>query len=166
MIKYADVREDLKNGDILMVKATGLISRIIRSVTGESINHVAMVISNPSGVFVYEMKEGIGYRMSPMSQWLPDQKKKVVLWGKAPEVIRELTCIEVEALTHRAARYSYWTLITVWIGQFTRRKHPGRLVCSTFVQTVWLDCGYKMFDKLADPGDFLNHAVDINQLQA
>lgn len=164
MLNYQLVRDGIETGDVLMVKARGIISRIIRAVTGESYNHVAMLVSNPSGVFVIEMREGKGWLMKPASQWMKEQVKSEVFWGKAPYTIRGSACVEVEALSHRGKPYSYWTLITVWIGQFTKRKHPGNLVCSTFIQACWKKCGYIMSKRLADPGDYPKHLKDVNAI--
>lgn len=161
-MKYSDVRLDMRSGDVLMVKGTHLVGRLIRSITGESFNHVAMVLRSFSGVFVVEMREGKGFRLTPASQWFEEQHKKTVLWGKFPGKQRGGFCHEIFAMRQRSKPYSYWTLITVWISQFTNRKAPGRLVCSTFIQKDWDHCGYTMFEKLADPGDFMEHARDIN----
>lgn len=162
MIPYSIARNNMRTGDVLLVKATGLISRIIRSLTGESYNHVAMIIEKDEGVFVVEMKEFKGWQMMPASQWMDKYKKKEVSWGKAPAGVRDSVCAEDNALSHRGRKYSYWTLVTVWLTQFTKRSAPGNLVCSTFVQTVWQECGYVMFNKLADPGDFPAHLNDVN----
>ena len=152
----------MRTGDVLLVKATGLVSRLIRSLTGESYNHVAMVIENNDRVLVVEMREFKGWQIMPASQWVAGLKKKEISWGKAPNIIRGTQCIKDEALSHRERKYSYWTLFTVWISQFTKRSAPGNFVCSTFVQKVWEECGYKMFNKLADPGDFPAHLNDMN----
>ena len=162
-MRYADARARMASGDVLMVKATGLVSRLIRMVTGESINHVAMVLNQGhKGLFVVEMKEFHGWRMMPLSQWIEHNKRKEVLWGKTPCHMRGSSCFESYAMKQRARKYSYWTLVTVWISQFTGKKMPHKLVCSTFVQKAWGNCGYEMKKGLADPGDFLNSSVDIN----
>ena len=161
-MNYSDARNSMSSGDVLMVKGTHLVGRLIRAITGESFNHVAMILRSFSGVFVVEMREGKGFRITPASQWFEEQKNKTVLWGRFPGKRRGDFCHELYAMRQRTKPYSYWTLITVWISQFTRRGAPGNLVCSTFVQNSWKSCGYTMSKRLADPGDFMEHAQDIN----
>lgn len=164
MREYKDARHEMMSGDILMVKATGFVSRFIRVLTGESINHVALVLHQPHGVFVVEMREGKGWQMMPASQWMEAQAKNVVLWGKMPTNKRGAYCFESYAMKQRDRNYSYWTLLTVWLSQLTRRTQHGNLVCSTFVQRCWAKCEYHMFPRLADPGDFLEHAQEITRV--
>lgn len=161
-MKYLEARELMQSGDVLMVKARGIVSRFIRAVTGESYNHVAMVIKNTGGVFVVEMREGKGWLFTPASVWFSKQAKKEVYWGKAPEIVRDSDCVELVAMRHRGRKYSYWTLVTVWLGQFTGKGYAGRLVCSTFIQKCWQACGYEMSARLADPGDYPQHLTDVN----
>ena len=160
-MEYSKARRHMMSGDVLMVKGRGVISSLIRALTGESISHVAMILRMPKGVFVVEMKEFIGWRMMPASQWMEKNKKKIVLWGKTPSHQRGAYCFESFAMLQRARKYSYWTLLTIWFSQITRLKAPNNLVCSTFVQKAWKNCGYDMGKQVADPGNFLEHAVDI-----
>ena len=165
MIHYYDARKEMQTGDVLMVKASGFISRIVRVFTGESINHIAMIIRNPTGVFVVEMREGAGWLLTPASQWMEKQKGTIILFGQAPEVIRGSACNEIEAMLARGKGYSYLTLIMVWISQLIRRPVPNGLVCSTFIQKIWSKCGYKMSKLAADPGDFMEHATRITAIK-
>jgi hypothetical protein len=45
--KYADIREDLNTGDIVLFSGKGLISNVIKRFTGSPWSHVGMVICSP-----------------------------------------------------------------------------------------------------------------------
>ena len=101
------------------------------------------------------MREGVGFRISPASQWF-EQARGVLYWGKAPGDVRGCPDLVVDRIFKaRAERpsYSYWSLISVWLSQLFRRRLPAGLVCSTFVQRIWSACGVE-FRQTADPGDF------------
>lgn len=147
-----------------MCKRRALVSIIIRWLTAESFNHVAMVIRQHGGVFVVEMREGKGWQMMPMSQWLHVNRNAEVYWGKAPARVRGSYCIEDYALKARGTRYSYMSLLSVWWSQIWKRKTKTRMVCSTFIQAGYDACGVHLVEKTMDPGDFMEYLRDINKI--
>lgn len=161
---YKAIRKQMESGDVLMVKGKGPISRLIRAFSGESISHIAYLIRRPEGLFVAEMKEGKGFRFIPASQWGKENAGREILWGKFPGIARGQLCHEDYVMSQREKPYSYWTLVTVWLAQWGLWKLPGNAVCSTFAQRGWLHCGFDKIPGLADPGEFLNYARDINRV--
>lgn len=167
MTTYASIRPFIKNGDVLGVKSRGAVAWSIRGLTGESLNHVAMLVRIEGGVWVAEMLEGTGYRLTPASQWMSERASDQVFWIQAPGMVRGKAKILDYVLQSRAKppRYSYWTLISVWWSQLRNRRTRGLMVCSTWVERAWSFVGYPLFDRLADPGDFFEHGQAVIPIQ-
>lgn len=156
MLAYQELRAIAGDGDVLLVEGRGWVSAFIRALTGQSISHVAILLWFGQHLFVAEMKEFHGYRLRPASLWIADALSAgTVYYGAAPRPVSvAVGAVPRVALSYRNNRYSYASLFSVWLAQILRRKVPGGLVCSTFVQRVWETCGYH-FDQTADPGDYL-----------
>jgi len=168
MVCYSDIRADMRDGDVLGVKARGLVAWTIRGLTGESLNHVAMLVWIDDGLWVGEMREGVGYRLVPASQWMAERADDLVFWIQAPEPVSGSRAVHDYVLRTRveSPRYSYLTLISVWWSQVRNIRTPGRLVCSTWAQRGWMSAGYRRFRRLADPGDFFEHGRATIPIQA
>lgn len=168
MRRYSDVRAHILDGDVLGVKARGPVAWGIRALTGESLNHVAMLVWIDRGVWVAEMLEGEGYRLLPASQWMAEREQDRVFWIQAPDPARGSETIRQFVLETRVQkpRYSYWTLVSVWWSQIRNIRTPGRLVCSTWAEAGWAAAGYNRFTRLADPGDFFEHGQASIPIQA
>jgi hypothetical protein len=165
MLTYKSLRNNAKSGDVLMIEGRGWVSRLIRAFTGQSVSHVALLLWIGDSLFVAEMKEFHGYRFRPASCWVEDALRSgFVFYGMAPGHIR-MQCpgISDTALRYRNKPYSYTALFRVWWAQITRSKVPGGLVCSTFVQRVWEECGYQ-FTQTADPGDYLRLCDSVTSI--
>ncbi len=156
MLSYQELRATACDGDVLLVEGRGWVSALIRALTGQSISHVAVLLWFDEHLFVAEMKEFHGYRLRPASLWVDDSLASgSVYYGAAPRaVVEDGDGIIAAALSYRNHRYSYVSLLSVWLAQIFRRRLSGGLVCSTFVQRIWETCGYH-FDQTADPGDYL-----------
>jgi hypothetical protein len=174
MMQYSAIRSKIRTGDIFAVEGRGLIGAAIRVLTGQQFSHVAMLLDKgPGGVWVAEFVEGVGYQQMPASEWLKPRvgKRQYVYWGCAPHSVRTGSA-DLFVFVNRFrpengnTRYSYWTLLTVWWSQITRRQQRGKYVCSTFVQRAWESVGYRRFTQLADPGDFLHHCLSVTHLEA
>lgn len=153
---YTMLRKLAKDGDVLMLEGKGLVSLLIRMATGQQVSHVAMLAWIDGGLWVAEMQEFRGYRLTPASTRVPELcKAGHVYFGQAginsPAILQA-------AKQYRGARYSYWTLATVWLAQVFRFRAPAKLICSTFVQRCWEAAG-KRFTQTADPGDFMRLCV-------
>ena len=161
---YQTMRNQAKSGDVLLVEGQGIVSRLIRALTGQNISHVAMLLWFGNNLFVCEMKEFTGYRLRPASLWVDDVlgSGDRLYYGLMPkrwqgnphdELIGKK--IANAALAYRNRSYSYSTLMSVWWAQITRKKTSAGLVCSTFVQRCWEACGLE-FKQTADPGDYMH----------
>jgi len=156
---YEEIRPTIRSGDIVLVKSRGFWAKMIRFFTGESYSHVAMFLTSTAGVFIVEMREKKGWQMMPASQWMKENEQFFLFYGICPEdANRGNACHEYYALHQRAKKYSYITLIKIWLSQMFNVKLSGNLVCSTFVQGSWEHCGYTELERLCDVGDFTEHA--------
>ncbi len=168
LLTYQQMRQVAQDGDLIMVESRSTVGVLIRLLTAQQFSHVAMLVWIGDGLFVAEMREFSGYQLTPASQWVADTcaKDASIYYGQAPRNVRG--CAHVRAVVERyrreRPRYSYLTLISVWLSQLFRRRMPGLLVCSTFVQRVWEKCGHT-FAQLTDPGDYLRHAVNTTPLR-
>lgn len=164
-MNYAEIREQAIDGDVMLVEGRGFVSRFIRAFTGQNISHVAILIWINNGLYVVEMKERIGFRMMPASQWVK-QAGHILYYGKAPDGVRTYPQIARQAaLKLRGEKYGYLSLFGVWLSQFSGKNRKGRqLVCSTAIQRVWNACGYR-FDQTPDPGDFVRLCQFVSKLE-
>lgn len=163
MRAYNEVRQFMQTGDVLLCKKRNPVSILIRIFTAESFNHVAVLLRNAYGrVEVAEMRGGIGYQQMPMSQWLLQNKGTEIFWGQAPDTVDRYLAYKVILMTRAVnPRYSYWTLVSVWLSQVFQVKTKSANICSTFAAKVWTDSGYGKFLRTPDPGDF---AAYVKQL--
>ncbi|MEZ5571192.1 MAG: hypothetical protein R3E64_04135 [Halioglobus sp.] len=163
-MNYADFRHLAETGDLLLLEGRGLFSTPIRMITGQQASHVAILLWIADGLWVAEMR-GQGYTLMRASQRVSEMGEHgQVYWGKAPYRLRwQVNEVRDAALSYRGYRYSWWTLITVWLSQVTRRRMPSNLVCSTLVQRVWSAAGFQ-FTQTPDPGDFFKLCAAVTPL--
>jgi hypothetical protein len=148
------MRDKALSGDVLLVEGRGLVSRLIRALTGQNISHVAMLLWIGETLWVAEMKEFTGYRLRPASLWVADaMQSSVIYYGFAPAEVKAEQ-VKDSAFKFRNEKYSYLSLLKVWLAQLLRKKTNAGLVCSTFVQRCWEACGVE-FKQTADPGDYM-----------
>jgi len=161
---YETIRHLIQDGDAFLVKRRGFVSGAIRALTGESYNHVALVVWLDEAAMVAEMREFRGFQITPASQWIK-QQDGLVWWGQSP--VRGSECIRRDVLLTRDLKpdYSYLTLIRVWWSQLRNLPGKGGPVCSTWVQRIWEGNGYDGFTRLADPGDIAEHCRYLTPLR-
>jgi hypothetical protein len=164
-VLYSDFRDRARTGDLLLLEGLQIGALLIRMITGQQFSHVALLLWIEDGLWVAEMR-GRGYTLTPASQRVAEMAESgKVYWGSAPPPVRShADAVSRKALSFRGSRYSYWTLITVWIAQILRRRMPRNLVCSTLVEKVWSAAGV-VFAKTPDPGDFLMQCDSTTPLQ-
>jgi len=163
---YEEIRGQIKTGDIVLVKGDGVIGKIIRALTAESYSHVALFLWLDGGLWIAEMREGVGFNMQPASQWF-DNSKDSCMVGFAPEPVRVVPDLIIDFVMKSRAdklRYSYFTLFTVWLSQLIGRVLPAGNVCSTWVEKAWRLGGLSIIGT-PDPGDFAQHCTDLKPIR-
>ena len=156
-------------GDVIMVEGRGFGSQLIRMMTGQQVNHVALIEKNEQQTWVLEMTARHGFSATPIGLWFrrQDREKKYLYWGMAPSSFRggcKPMRDKLAEIQRNPPHYSFWSLVTVWWAQVTRSKVPHRYVCSTFVREAWAACGYT-FDQTPDPGDFMRHSTSVSEIE-
>lgn len=158
MKTYEELRPFIDTGDVVLAKDRTLEGIIIRVFTAESTNHAAVFVWLGEGLFIAEMTMRYGFRMIPASEWFEARQNSELLYCQAPQSVRDKADIikkKILLARSRQYRYSYITLIRVWLSQIFNRSMQGLFVCSTFIQDLWEATGYSRFKRLADPGDFI-----------
>ncbi len=107
MKSYADIRSDICDGDVFAVKNRGLVAIGIRVLTGESVNHIAVAVWIGDGLWIAEMREGRGDRLVRASQWLQENRGKLVFWVEAPSMVLE-TGFPLASPAGGASVFSHW----------------------------------------------------------
>ena len=77
---YLKIRDSLQTGGQILCDGEGYKSWLIKLATSSDISHVAKIVRNEDGVFVWEStrsKRTDGVQMTLMSQWLKEYKGKV-----------------------------------------------------------------------------------------
>lgn len=167
---YLEIRHKATTGDVLGVMGSGFFSKVIKFLTKEDFSHVAMLIWHGTGLWVYEFVEGRGYQCMPASQWMEIRAGQTIFYGKAPLIVRAKPADVIKSAgSFRVGRgkthYGYLSLIKVWLSQIFKRKiHTHFMVCSTFIQHVWRDCGFD-HSKTADPGDIMSICSAYGELK-
>jgi hypothetical protein len=164
-MNYSDFRDQAQTGDVLLAESSRFGGVLIRVLTGQQASHVALLLWINGGLWVAEMLSS-GYTLSPASERVPELAEHgQVYWGRAPQSMRwKVDRVREAALSFRGRRYSWWTLVTVWVAQVTRRRMPRALVCSTLIEKVWTEVGI-CFEKTPDPGDFFKLCAAVTPLQ-
>lgn len=166
-MEYYKFRATAKTGGVLGVKGHGAIGLFIRVLTGESIQHVAVVFWNLEGKIprlkVAEFVEGVGFQIMYASDWFRDRQKQnhIVFYGIPPkEVITKESLVTSMIYKLRDSdkalekNYNYWELPLVWFANMfniSTSKLGG--ICSSFVGKIYKRCGVVGFFRI--PGDIL-----------
>lgn len=161
---YSEVRDDIKNGDLLAFRGTALFSRLIKAWTHSRTSHVGIACWMHGRLTVIEAMEGVGVRVYPMSMRLG----KVDWYELLPEYRVDRRKSVEYALDQWGKRYaSPWQFVRSW-GKLTawaasRRgldpdTNEDRFFCSELVMCALQAGGYRGegYTKSAsqtDPGD-------------
>lgn len=70
--KYADIRNEIKEGDIFFCSGNYTVSKIIRHLTNSHFSHVGIVLFWDDRVMLAESVEDDGVRVVPLSQYVND----------------------------------------------------------------------------------------------
>lgn len=168
---YEQIKKRALTGDVLAVKGNGFASKIIRTFTGESYSHVALLVKENHGLMAYEFVEGVGFQILPASEWVRRRKNQNLRYCVAPSEVSSLAVlVESAAKSYRnssvASRlYGWFSLVKVFISQKIGLKIKVRKkVCSTFVQECWATARFEL-SKTADPGEIVNACDPIHKIE-
>jgi len=152
-MKYSKLRRLIQDGDVALVSGSGLFSVLIRLLTAGTYSHVAVFFWDDNDLFISEVREFSGHRITHASVWLDEQLTigKHVDFGIAPNRVREIAVAEfIQNRRNTIKRYAYWMLPVVWLSSITGiRIGNNSFVCSHYVQKAW---GHK--GKSLLPSDF------------
>lgn len=127
---YREARDAIRDGDIIAVRGTSLLSRLIEAATGGPWSHVGVAWWLEDRLMVAQQREVVGCQIVPVSRLLPFDwiSTGVTLTARARS----------RAFRDLGRSYSYLDALRVGIG--LRAMHRDR-VCSTFATTILGLCG-------------------------
>lgn len=158
-MKYSDVRHLIKDGDVGLVSGKSIFSFLVRLFSSSSWSHVAVFFYDDNALFVSEVRDFDGHRITHASTWIDEQltSGKIVKIGFAPGRVRGKAFVGefIEQHRQRITRYAHWLLPFVWLSSITGINLRGNaLVCSVYVQKCWRHSGRALlprdFSQLCD----------------
>jgi hypothetical protein len=168
MVKYAQARDQIKNGDVLMYKGRGLVSSVIRWVTHSPYSHAALVAWWNQRLMVMEAK-GQGVIVNPTSRSIRHYRGDVE-WFSCKKEISEDDRLRMVKFAQEELGKSYgrWKAILLGIKilfehdleKRDRLKREKRLFCSEYVAQIYnfigLDLKKGRSDRFTKPDDIAN----------
>jgi len=168
MVKYAQVRDQIKNGDVLMYKGRGLVSSVIRWVTHSPYSHAALAVWWNQRLMVMEAK-GQGVIVNPTSRSIRHYRGDVE-WFSCKKEISEDDRLRMVIFAQEELGKSYgrWKAILLGIKilfehdleKRDRLKREKRLFCSEYVAQIYnfigLDLKKGRSDRFTKPDDIAN----------
>lgn len=139
-MKYAQIRNRIKSGDLLAWQGHGFESRIVRAFTGSSYSHVGVAWKIAGRVFVLEASLS-GVRIFPLSAkgsfyWVPLDG---LGWSSAAEAA---------AMSPMGERYSRLEAVAGYFGQtFMTRSWQ----CAEYALAIYAAMGHPVEDVPATP---------------
>ena len=103
---YAEARADLRDLDVIAWEGRGLVSRLIRLITGGSVTHVGLVVRAHGCVLVVESREWRGGRAVLLSSQIPADGVLVLRLREPIDAHARAEAVEY-ALGATGAGYSY-----------------------------------------------------------
>jgi hypothetical protein len=151
-MNYDEVRDKIKTGDVISVRAkNGIIADMIRLVTRSPYSHSGIAIWLGDGLWMAEINSGHNH-LVPLSQY---QYMDFDVFECPAD--RDRT--QVEILQSLRFRIDYGILSFFMIGYATVFGAKGRFttrkakVCSEYVQTILINSGWSVPDKMVSPAD-------------
>jgi hypothetical protein len=168
MVKYAQVRDQIKNGDVLMYKGRGLVSSVIRWVTHSPYSHAALAVWWNQRLMVMEAI-GQGVIVNPTSRSIRHYRGDAE-WFSCKKEISEDDCLRMVIFAQEELGKSYgrWKAILLGIKilfehdleKRDRLKREKRLFCSEYVAQIYnfigLDLKKGRSDRFTKPDDIAN----------
>lgn len=185
VLRYADARETLRDGTVLLFRGTGLFSRLIQAKSAAPYSHAAMLAWWGHRLMVVESREGSGCRAIPFSTVLAEGHD-VEAWdvrGLSPLGDERRAAVD-EAISWLSTRYGWRTIVRIglsallvplaFIGpvralrsRWSRplRDHRGLptsgLICSELVARAWDAAGVELVPNIPDFDDATVEPADL-----
>jgi hypothetical protein len=168
IVKYDQVRDQIKNGDVFMYKGKGFISSVIRWVTHSPYSHAALAVWWNQRLMVMEAK-GQGVIVNPTSRSIRHYRGDVE-WFSCKKEISEDDRLRMVKFAQEELGKSYgrWKAILLGIKilfehdleKRDRLKREKRLFCSEYVAQIYnfigLDLKKGRSDRFTKPDDIAN----------
>jgi hypothetical protein len=168
MVKYAQVRDQIKNDDVLMYKGRGLVSSVIRWVTHSPYSHAALAVWWNQRLMVMEAK-GQGVIVNPTSRSIRHYRGDVEWFSCKKEISEDdRLSMVIFAQEELGKSYGRWKAILLGIKilfehdleKRDRLKREKRLFCSEYVAQIYnfigLDLKKGRSDRFTKPDDIAN----------
>lgn len=156
-MKYSHIREQLQDGDIALLTGSNLFSLLVRIFSAGSYSHVAVFFWEDNALYVSEVREFAGHRITHASTWIDEQltRGSNIKIGLAPSRIRDNEWVGEFIRTNRTKikRYSWWMLPVVWLSRVTNIRLAGNngFICSHYVQKAWKHEGASLLPSNFEP---------------
>lgn len=141
-MKYSQIRHTIQDGDVALISGSSPISLLVRLFTAGSTSHVAVFFRDDDDVFVSEVREFTGHRITHASVWLEEQLAigNHIKVGFAPSHVRNKPFVADFIHNHRTKikRYAWWILPFVLLSRITGFGFRSSVfICSVYVQQAW-----------------------------
>lgn len=151
-MKYVDVRDRIKDGDLILVKGNwkSLFRAGIKIVTKSPYTHAGLAVWLDGGLWIAEINGG-GNHVIPMSQI-----KDPFDVFECP-VDRLFVRTSILELLRDHHSYAFLELLRIFIYRLTGLITPelsqdGSYVCNEYVARVYSDCGWEIKEQVFWPG--------------
>ena len=141
MPRYADIRGDIRSGDLLAWSGRSLGGWMVRHFTGARISHVGLALWVGPRLFAIEARPGIGVTMRLLSTALPCE------WSPLKLDAARWTPAEEFALQTLGRGYSWLDAILAGLGLPPRQW--DRYQCAEFVAECYRRAGLAPFRRPA-----------------
>lgn len=152
VLKYPDIRTQLKSGDLLFTSGDYLVSRAIRKMTNSPWSHVGIVFRIPSvdRVLLLESVEDMGVRFAPLSKYIRDYENGKPYKGRAvfarcsdvtSNTVNTLSSFGIDELTQPYDKDEIAKIlarISLGIG---RKERDREYICSELVYECFAHAG-------------------------
>lgn len=166
--RYNEIRNQIKNGDVLMYRGKSLQSRIIMFVTRSRFSHAGIAVWWNERLMVMEAV-GKGVVITPLSQSVGKYDGRVELFTSKEEIpdnerLRMITCAQEELgkeyATWKAVRVGIKILLSKNRERRDRLRRERQLFCSQYVAQIYNSVGRDLkrgvSDRFMTPGDIAN----------
>jgi hypothetical protein len=171
ILRYEEVRDQIRNGDVFMYKGKAIFSSIIRWVTRSPYSHAGMAVWWNERLMVMEAK-GNGVVASPFSRSIGHYRGEVEWFSCVKEISDEDRLkMVIFAQEELGKSYGRWKAILLGIRTLfewdldkrDRMRLENKLFCSEYVARIYnsigLDLKRKRSDRFMKPVDIANSSL-------